>query len=304
MSSKKMKNASVTAASQHSVKKAVLSGLRAAILTALLLAGAVAAPVFAQEYGAWEADYFVSVSAPDGGVNFRQGPGVEYQKLIDEMIPNRTVLHVTAEAQASNGNNWGLTEYEGQAGWIALTQVSRTETPAEPKTAAREAGIEFVHSLENAMESATVTKYDENGGIVWQYVAGSYEAAQCDRVSELGLCGERYFLVEDGSVLALDAGTGTIVWENTDFAGVGTEKGYAFGSDGTLYISGYLGPDLFIADREGKTLYRKDMFDSNIVWPYEMELDEESGCVKIHFESNANGGDAWIQVHLDQLEYH
>lgn len=277
------------------------------LLAAVVLssgAGSAAVPAAAsQAVDAWQADYYVVVSAPDGGVNFRQGPGVEYSKLIDEMIPNGVVLHVIAEAQASNGNNWGYTDYNGQAGWIALTQVSRTEAPAEEETAAAQEGIVFEHFLDGGVERGTATKYDDAGGIVWQYTTDSYEAAQCDRVSEIGLNGELYYLLDGGAIVALDAETGEIAWKNDEFTGVGTEKGHAFGSDGTLYISGYLGPDLFIADKEGKTLYRKDMFDSSIVWPYEMVLEEENNVLKIHFENNDGSGDQWIQVNLDKLEY-
>lgn len=77
-------------------------------------------------------EYDVQVSAPDGGVNIRYGPGVEYDRLMDSMIPNGVILHVTSQAQASNGNYWGYTNYNGMYGWIALTQVSRIESVATP----------------------------------------------------------------------------------------------------------------------------------------------------------------------------
>lgn len=83
-------------------------------------------------------DYDVQVSAPDGGVNIRYGPGVEYDRLIDSMIPNGVILHVTSQAQASNGNYWGYTYYNGIYGWIALTQVSRIESVPTPAPATPE----------------------------------------------------------------------------------------------------------------------------------------------------------------------
>ena len=83
-------------------------------------------------------DYDVQVSAPDGGVNIRYGPGVEYDRLMDSMIPNGVILHVTSQAQASNGNYWGYTYYNGIYGWIALTQVSRIESVPTPVPATPE----------------------------------------------------------------------------------------------------------------------------------------------------------------------
>ena len=75
--------------------------------------------------------YDVEVTAPDGGVNMRCGAGVEYDKVLPDMIPNGTVLTVTQEAVASNGNSWGYTNYNGTYGWIALTQVTRYQEPTE-----------------------------------------------------------------------------------------------------------------------------------------------------------------------------
>lgn len=44
--------------------------------------------------------YDVEVTAPDGGVNMRCGAGVEYDKVLPDMIPNGTVLIRT---QGSSG---------------------------------------------------------------------------------------------------------------------------------------------------------------------------------------------------------
>lgn len=79
-------------------------------------------------------DYQVQVAAPDGGVNFRYGPGVEYNKIFSNMIPNGVILSITQEAQASNGNYWGYTYYNGQYGWVALTQVARYTPPVPTAT--------------------------------------------------------------------------------------------------------------------------------------------------------------------------
>ena len=68
--------------------------------------------------------YYVEVDAWDGGVNFRYGPGVSYDKIISNMIPNGTVLYVTRESNASNGNTWGYVQYNGMYGWIALSETS------------------------------------------------------------------------------------------------------------------------------------------------------------------------------------
>ena len=74
---------------------------------------------------AYEVDYYVEVSAPDGGVNYRYGAGVEYDKVFEHMIPNGTILHIEMEARADNGKMWGQTEYQDYWGWVALSQTKR-----------------------------------------------------------------------------------------------------------------------------------------------------------------------------------
>ena len=78
---------------------------------------------------AYETDYYVKVSASDGGANLRNGAGVKYNTIISGMMPNGTVLHITQVAVADNGKKWGLTEYQGSQGWVALSQTTSAETP-------------------------------------------------------------------------------------------------------------------------------------------------------------------------------
>ena len=72
---------------------------------------------------AYDVDYYVIVDAWDGGVNFRYGAGTEYSKITD-MILNGNILHITMETIGSNGRTWGYTEWQGNYGWIALSEVS------------------------------------------------------------------------------------------------------------------------------------------------------------------------------------
>ena len=61
-------------------------------------------------------DYAVKVTATDG-LNIRQGAGVKFNKL--GAVPENTVLKVTRQT-SGNGYIWGLIEYDGVKGWVAL----------------------------------------------------------------------------------------------------------------------------------------------------------------------------------------
>ena len=113
------------------------------IVTALLLTLMMAATVICygdaaiEEY--WETSQYVDadyyVSAPDGGVNLRQGPGTEYNLVSDSLglIPNGTKLHIYNKAKADNGKYWGDTSYNGYYGWVFLGQCTTTP-PSSAKT--------------------------------------------------------------------------------------------------------------------------------------------------------------------------
>ena len=61
-------------------------------------------------------DYSVKVTASDG-LNIRQGAGIKFDKLGN--VPYNSIIKITR--YTSGGNyKWGLTEYNGIKGWIAL----------------------------------------------------------------------------------------------------------------------------------------------------------------------------------------
>ena len=70
-----------------------------------------------------EVDYFVKVTASDG-LNIRQGAGVSYNKL--GAVPFNEVVKVT-RFTSGGAYKWGLTEYDGIKGWIALDYTKKID---------------------------------------------------------------------------------------------------------------------------------------------------------------------------------
>ncbi|MEE1086927.1 MAG: WG repeat-containing protein [Schaedlerella sp.] len=173
---------------------------------------------------------------------------------------------------------------EGKWGVIRLVKDVKAET------------AEFEYKFEGGKEFAIITGFDENHEAIWKYETGKYEAAQLERVSEIGTREDLYYFVEDGTVKAIQIEDGSIAWENSEFDGSGT--GFVFGEDGVLYICGYLGPDFFAVDKNGKTLCRIDMLDSDYYWPYEMEYKNRQ--VIITFEEGSAKG----YIDVDDFSYY
>lgn len=69
-----------------------------------------------------EVDYFVRVTASDG-LNIRQGAGVKFNKL--GAVPFNEVVKVTRQT-SGGAYKWGLVEYNGVKGWIALNFTKKT----------------------------------------------------------------------------------------------------------------------------------------------------------------------------------
>ena len=124
---------------------------------------------------AWDAspaDYSVWVSAPDGGVNFRTGPGTEYEKLQSAMIPNGTKLNIT-----STSDGWGETQYGGQDGWVALSQ---TTTKAPAATAAPAAAPAQTSAAAQTAAPATASASTSPAGTLPAVQSASPDAASPD----------------------------------------------------------------------------------------------------------------------------
>jgi len=108
------------------------------IISLILPGSAMADAAVGGEYNYQTADFYVVVDAPDYYVNFRYGPGMEYG--IKYPINNGEILHVTATSDNYyDGLWWGQVEYNGDWGWISISQTSMIDNPyQEPATTAPE----------------------------------------------------------------------------------------------------------------------------------------------------------------------
>lgn len=69
---------------------------------------------------AQDCNYDAYVSTVDGGVNLRAEPSTQAAILCS--IPDFVCLHISMEST----NGWGYTSYNGDYGWVALNQLSKS----------------------------------------------------------------------------------------------------------------------------------------------------------------------------------
>lgn len=125
--------------------------------------------------------------------------------------------------------------------------------------------VRMDHHREVDGEYAEILGLNASGEILWVYTTSKYPNGQLDTIAEIGMVGDRYVFCEYGAVVALDSATGSILWRNEEF--IGGSPVFDIGSDGTVYLAGYLGPDFFAVDAQGNTIHRIEMMDMDYCWP-------------------------------------
>lgn len=163
----------------------------------------------------------------------------------------------------------------------SVPEPEKTPEPAaaaEPEQSAVER-IELTRVPSGGDEYAVITGYDAAENTVWSFETPRFGVTEMISVVELGQRGDRYYYVENTTVVCLDVQTGTRLWENSDYAGRAT--GFAFG-DSALYLCGQYGPDFFAVSYTGETLARIEQFDPNYYWASEIELRGEQALVYLH----------------------
>ena len=163
----------------------------------------------------------------------------------------------------------------------SVPEPEKTPEPAaaaEPEQSAVER-IELTRVPSGGDEYAVITGYDAAENTVWSFETPRFVMTEMISVVDLGQRDDRYYYVENTTVVCLDVQTGTRLWENSDYAGRAT--GFAFG-DSALYLCGQYGPDFFAVSYTGETLAKIEQFDPNYYWASEIELRGEQALVYLH----------------------
>lgn len=133
-------------------------------------------------------------------------------------------------------------------------------------------------------DSAIITGYDKEENAVWEYQTEAYSTEESWlAISEIGWYADKYFFAAGDSIIALNAYTGELIWENSDYGGNGG-CGPCYFAEDALYVCGHDQPDFFAVSYDGETIYRIDEIDEYTFLPYEMEKQED-GSIWIYYSS-------------------
>ena len=147
--------------------------------------------------------------------------------------------------------------------------------------------------------AATITGLDKNKQSVWTITTEVYPLAEFLPVEEIGIHEERYYYVEYGTIVAVNLADGKELWRNDEFGGAGIV--FDFDEENTLYISGHELPDLFVVDKDGKTVQKLEDMDREYCWPNKIEYQEEQ--IAITFEGDGDYNIVNAVFYVDPKDY-
>ena len=160
--------------------------------------------------------------------------------------------------------------------------------------------VQFDRKIDGNKESATIEAVNENGKFVWKYETQKYDCCMLDRISEVGIRNEKYYLVEDGTIITFDLRNGNVIWKNSDFGGECSS--YVFDDNDNLYMCGYDAPDFYAVDKSGNTLTKIDCFSDAFGGAYEINYLGDNVSVKL--EIGYDSGEPVIYyVDTNSFEY-
>ena len=157
-------------------------------------------------------DFYIRVQTPDGsGVILRKLPNTNSPSLLNEAIPDGTVLHITSQADDGNGGLWGFTNYSDVAeGYVLLQQTVTVEKDAllNKDTGAEAAADASVKRREEELQRYFQT-VDENGNPVKDGPFGTGSTSSSSSASSASSSGEAV-KSSSGESVAEDSGSESV----------------------------------------------------------------------------------------------
>ncbi len=236
-----------------------------------------------------------SLKAKTVGVQEQIQPLIDEQNAVNESIAKNLIKLKNANKDNSE-LCYGFLPADNESFLRENAASPLIESILNPATVEN---VIFERMYEGNLEYAIIKGVDSEGTKIWEYNTGKYEIATLDSVNEIGISGDRYYFVENGSVICMELQTGNIIWQNSDFQG--SVSGYIFNDNEVLFLCGYFGPDFYAIDGNGNTLALIYEFSESYYWPYEIAIEGDYAVVKM--EGSSNGEMAEFEVNINDYTY-
>lgn len=188
---------------------------------------------------------------------------------------------------------------------VAVTQESSsvqkpTEAPTEKQCKVKTVTFTTKHAA-NYNIYGSMTASDKDGAVIWTKDTKEYQDSQFPLVGEIGISGDKYYYVENNSVIALDLDTGNQLWANTEFGSAYYKSQIT--PDGNIYVNGSFGFPIFGVTPDGKTICRiQKLENSNIHVLGKMEYLGDGKFKVTGYDSTASSDKIETTIDINQYK--
>ena len=155
--------------------------------------------------------------------------------------------------------------------------------------------IDATHQYGNGRELLLVTGYRSSGAEVWKHTVDIGDITELYSTDAFlgGTADEPRVLVYNAEkgLSCLDPRTGDVIWFlSREETSLGAGLAHAVDADGTLYISGYYGPDPVCIDMDGHVRWQSSVGSDSIYWPYEIRIEGDAVVTRYEMNYDADSG--------------
>ncbi len=119
----------------------------------------------------------------------------------------------------------------------------------------------------------------------WEYTTGKYELGQNYNLEVITNTDRVIYVNDGGTIVALDAKDGHVIWKNSDYQGAGSTA--TIDDNGNLYVAGYECPSLIVVDPSGNTVIYVEQF-ADYYWTRDMYIEDD--MLHIYYEGVEGAG--------------
>ena len=166
-------------------------------------------------------------------------------------------------------------------------QPTASAAPSSAKDAVveitSETTAETIDDMDSGSGEATLYAKNQAGQEVWTHTFTIESMTELPPVSPAAITADRAYVEVGGTLYALSLADGAVLWALND-VGVPLEAPLV-DADGTIYLSGYYGPDLIAISPDGGELWRVNGIDTDYYWS--SHLCFEGDLLKVTYDSMA-----------------
>lgn len=230
-----------------------------------------------------------------------------FPKEISWIAQNEAVI---LDLYASDTIPWSM--YELQE--IVVSRLDTPGIPADPVGQVQLQGsattIQFQHikgpDQDNGIEyaeKAIIVGLDADDNPIWTHLSSvKYDGYQLDQLDRLGYINNRYYYVDEGTLVILDAATGEIIRKTPDFGDGCTD--YDISGNGRIYSCCYLHKPFTETDLDGNVLKTFESFGEEYSWATEIDVRDGYAYVKLSLGPEPYPQDGYLfRVDLTDYSY-